>query len=32
MDSTATSAKRIELINLTLGSLSCAESGYAIQQ
>jgi hypothetical protein len=32
IDSTATSAERIELINLTLGSLSCAESGYAIQQ
>jgi hypothetical protein len=32
IDSTATSAKRIEFINLILGSLSCAESGYAIQQ
>jgi hypothetical protein len=32
IDSTATSAERVELINLTLGSSSCAESGYAIQQ
>jgi hypothetical protein len=32
IDSTATSAPRMELINLSLGSLSCAESGYAIEQ
>ncbi len=32
VDSTATSAQRLELINLNLGSWTCAESGYAIQQ
>jgi len=32
IDSTATSAPRMELINLSLGSLNCAESGYAIEQ
>jgi hypothetical protein len=32
IDSTATSAQRLELINLTLGSWTCAESGYAILQ
>jgi len=32
IDSTATSAQRLELILLSLGSSSCAQSGYAIQQ
>jgi hypothetical protein len=32
IDSTATSAQRLELILLSLHSFSCAESGYAIQQ
>ena len=32
IDSTATAAKRLELINLSLSVWSCAESGYAIQQ
>jgi hypothetical protein len=32
INSTATSAQRMELINLSLHSWSCAENGYAIQQ
>lgn len=32
IDSTATSAQRLELILLSLHSSNCAESGYAIQQ
>ena len=32
IDSTATSAERIELINTSSKSWSCALSGYAIQQ
>lgn len=32
IDSTATPAQRLELINLTLYSWACAESGYAVQQ
>lgn len=32
INSTATSAQRMELINLSLHAWTCAESGYAIQQ
>jgi hypothetical protein len=32
IDSTATAAQRMELINLSLHSWTCAQSGYAIQQ
>ncbi|HVB79863.1 MAG TPA: hypothetical protein VNE82_07935 [Candidatus Binataceae bacterium] len=32
IDSTGTSAPRMELINLSLNAKSCADSGYAIQQ